>query len=354
MISILEAITPSRIGGAEVYVAQICEKLPELGARVELFCPAGRPFVDYAANRGIQSINWKTHGKFDPITILKLASLIKKNRIDVIHTHLSTASLLGAFAAKLAGVPSVAHVHGMNSVTCFKHSTLVIAVSEAVKRHLCSQGLDENKVRVVHNGIDLTRLQPTSAWDAKSNLGHDTQAPLFGVFGRLSHEKGQRTALEAFSILHKDYPAAQLVLVGDGKDHDELRSLANTLQISHNVHFAGFVPDPSHIMSACNAVIVPSIKEGFGLSAVEAMALERPVVATDAGGLPEIVINGETGFIVPTHNPQAIADSLKHLLQDKSLAESMGRRGRERVQDCFDLDKQMMLLLSILQEAAGH
>ena len=353
-LAVLEAITPSRIGGAEVYVAQICEKLAHLGAHVDLFCPSGRPFVDYADRRGIGSVNWKTHGKFDPITVLRLARLIKKNRIDVIHTHLSTASLLGAFAAKLAGVPSVAHVHGMNSATCFKHSGLVIAVSEAVKKHLCAQGLDGSKIRVLHNGIDLTRFQPISKTEARSCLSYDSDAQIFGVFGRLSPEKGQKFAIEAMSIVIKDYPNARLILAGDGKDRADLESFAQTLGIAENVHFEGFIADPSRMMSACDAVIVPSIKEGFGLAAVEAMALGRPVVATDAGGLPEIIVNGETGFIVPTRDPQAIADLIKHLLEDKALAESMGKRGRERAEDCFDLDKQMKLLLSILRKVAGR
>jgi len=99
---VLEAITPSRIGGAEVYVAELCRWLPDLGADVELFIPSGRPFVDYTVNLGIKSINWKTYGKFDPVTIIRLAGLIRKHNIDVVHSHLSTASLLGAWAATLA------------------------------------------------------------------------------------------------------------------------------------------------------------------------------------------------------------------------------------------------------------
>lgn len=352
-INILEAITPSRIGGAEVYVAQICEKLPQLGANVKLFCPSGRPFVDYAAKRGIESINWKTHGKFDPLTVLRLARFIKKNHIDVIHTHLSTASLLGAFAAKLAGVPSVAHVHGLNSVTCFKHSSLVIAVSDAVKKHICAQGLDESKVRVIYNGIDLVRFKPSSKSDTRSRLGYDADVPIFGVFGRLSPEKGQRSAIEAMSILLEDYPAAKLILAGDGKSRDDLQSFAQSLGILDSIIFAGFLPDPRENISACDVIIIPSIKEGFGLAAVEAMAMERPVVATDAGGLPEIVLNGETGLIVPANSPGAIADSLKCLIEDKSLAESMSRRSRERAEDCFDMDKQMSALLAVLREVAG-
>ena len=101
-LRVLEAITPSRIGGAEVFVTDLFASFAELGAHMEVFCPAGRPFVDYAKARGISPITWNTFGKFDPITVIRLARLMRRDRIDVIHTHLSTASLLGAFAAKLA------------------------------------------------------------------------------------------------------------------------------------------------------------------------------------------------------------------------------------------------------------
>lgn len=349
-IRVLEAITPSRIGGAEVFVANLCESLPRLGAHVELFCPEGRPFVDYVAGRGISTISWRTHGKFDPITVLRLASLIKKNNLDVIHTHLSTASLLGALAAKLARRPSVAHVHGLNSATCFRYSTLVIAVSEAVKKHLCDQGIREDRVRVVHNGVDLSQLEPMHPTDARLKLGYDTQAPLLGVFGRLSSEKGQRVAIEAMFLLLQDHPKARLVLAGEGKDWDELRASAHALGISASVQFAGFVRNVRPLMSACDVVIVPSLKEGFGLAAVEAMALERPVVASSVGGLPEIVVPDETGFLVPPNDPNAVAESVSKLLADPILARSMSKRGRARVEERFNSEKQTRLVYSILRE----
>ena len=350
----LEAITPSRIGGAEVFTAALCESLPNLGAQVELFCPADRPFIDYAADRGIPSITWKTHGKFDPLTILRLACLIKLDNIDVIHTHLSTASLLGALAARLVGKPSVAHVHGLNTATCFKYSTLVIAVSNAVKQHLCAQGLNPDKICVIHNGIDLNKFKPMNLTDAKSALRYDTKAPLLGIFGRLSSEKGQRAAIEAMFLILRDHPNARLIIAGDGKDLDDLKMTAQALGIAENVYFAGFVNDIRCLMSACDAVLVPSLKEGFGLAAVEAMALERPVVASDTGGLSEIVIPKETGFLITPNDPNAIAQSAQIIIDDPNLAQSMGKRGRTRVEENFNSEKQMKQVFSILSETASR
>jgi glycosyltransferase involved in cell wall biosynthesis len=348
-LRVLEAITPSRIGGAEVFVAELCCSFAELGAHVEVFCPTGRPFVGYARARGIEPISWRTFGKLDPITVIRLAGLMKRRRIDVIHTHLSTASLLGAFAAKLARRRSVAHVHGLNTATCFRYSDLVIAVSECAKAHLVSQGLDEKRVRVVHDGVDVVRFAPTNAREAKIKLGCDPDEPLLGVFGRLSSEKGQRVALEAMFLIVKDYPDARLALVGEGRDREELETCAQALGLGGGVVFTGFVEDVREMMSACDIVLVPSVRgEGFGLAAVEAMALARPVIASAQGGLPEIVVANETGLLVPRNDPKALADAACELLANPDLAQDMGAKGRARVEQHFALGEQMRKVLDIL------
>jgi len=362
---VLEAITPSRIGGAEVFVTELYRSFAELGAEVEVFCPAGRPFVDYARARGIEPVTWKTYGKFDPLTIIRLAQLMKRRRIDVIHTHLSTASLLGAFAAKLARKRSVAHVHGLNTATCFRYSDAVIAVSEKVKSHLVGQGLDEKKIHVVHNGVDLLRFQPMDAREAKIKLGYDPDEPLLGVFGRLASEKGQRVAVEAMFLVVKDHsptlPAAarafadaRLALVGEGDDRPDLEASAEALGIRGNVVFTGFMQDVREMMSACDIVLVPSSRgEGFGLVAVEAMALRRAVIASEQGGLPEIVVPGETGLLVPPNDPQALADATCELLADPDRAAEMGEKGRARVEQHFALGEQMRKVLDVLTEGAA-
>ncbi len=346
--SVLEAITPSVIGGAEVLVAEISAGLPNLGVRVEVFCPKGRRFLNLATQRGIPTLSWKTHGKIDPITIIRLAHHIKRKDISVVHTHLSTASLLGALAAKLAGCPSVAHVHGMNSAFCFKYSTRLIAVSEAVKDHLCSQGVPENKIYVIHNGVDLARFTPMPILQMKEALGVDHTVPTVGMFGRLAPEKGYRTAMQAIKCITKVYPEVTLLIVGDGRERQDLEQYADFLGIGSHVRFEGFVPDIVLLMSACDLVLVPSIKEGFGLAAVEAMALERPVIAAAAGGLCEIVIDGETGILVPPENPEAMASALVDVLSKPSRALEMGEKGRRRVFERFNFQKQLELLATVL------
>ncbi|MGQ9455097.1 MAG: glycosyltransferase family 4 protein [Armatimonadota bacterium] len=349
---ILEAITPSAIGGAEVFVKDLCLELERHGADVILWCPNNRAFVSYSQKAGITPHTWKTFGKVDPLTLLRLISFIRREQIDVIHTHLSTASLLGAIAARLARIRSVAHVHGLNSAKCFRYSSRIIAVSDAARRHMLVQGIRDEKITVIHDGIRLECYQPVERGEARARLGYDPQVPLFGVFGRLSPEKGQRVAIEALFLVRKDLPSARLVLAGRGPDLESLQTCAEALGVADAVHFTGFVEDVRTLMCACDAVAMPSLCEGFGLAAVEAMALCKPVVASAVGGLPEIVIQGETGILVAPNDPNDLAQALIEITTDSALRDKLARNARARVEANFDLTKQSKLILDVLTAGA--
>jgi len=352
-IRVLEAITPSRIGGAEVYVSELCNRLPDCGIETMLFCPSGRTFVDYAKKSNLNPITWNTHGKLDPLTVIRLTRLIISSNCQAIHTHLSTASLLGAFAAKFAKIPSVAHVHGMNSAFSFKYADRIIAVSEAVKANLAAQGLEKN-VHVVYNGVDMERFAPILVRDARSRTGLQHAGLVFGVFGRLSVEKGQLTAIEAFAKAFSDRQDAVLLVVGDGRDEQMLKNKASELAVSDKVRFIAFTRDIGDLIASCDAVLVPSLKEGFGLTAVNAMAMCRPVIASRVGGLPEVVVDGETGLLVEPGNTDSLADAMQKIAADAELAQHMGQAGRIRAVDKFEINKQIAQVASILIEKVNR
>jgi len=349
---ILEVITPSRIGGAEVNLVTIVRGLSALGERVTVFCPAGRPLVEHLKRNGIAPVTWKTWGKLDPRTLAGFVRLIRSRGIDVVHTHLSTASLLGSLAARRAGAPCVASVHGFSGARWYRRADKITAISQAVKRHLVAQGLAEEKIEVIHAGIPLEQYVPMPVDAAKRACGFDPSVPRAGVFGRLSPEKGQDVAILAWQQVVRRKPNAVLMLVGQGRTRDDLGALAKRSGVGDSVEFAGFVPDPKALMCACDAIIVPSRKEGLGLAAIEAMALERPVIVSDAGGLVEVVTDGDTGLVFPAEGSDRLAEAIIRVLSERQSAARLGEAGRKRVQERFSADRQVQALRGVLQSAA--
>jgi glycosyltransferase involved in cell wall biosynthesis len=237
----------------------------------------------------------------------------------------------------------------MNSAFSFKYADRTIAVSEAVKANLAAQGLDKN-VHVVYNGVDMERFAPVDVEDARSKTGLRQVGPVFGVFGRLSVEKGQLLAIEAFTKAFSDRQDAVLLVVGDGRDELMLKNRASEQGVSDNVRFIAFTREIGDLIASCDAVLVPSLKEGFGLTAVNAMAMSRPVIASRVGGLPEVVVDGETGLLIEPGNADSLAEAMRKIAADAELAQQMGQAGRMRAVGKFEINKQIAEVAAILIE----
>ncbi len=291
-------------------------------------------------------------GETGPQNVVRLAQLIKARQFDIIHAHLSSASFIGSLACRLTHTRCAATVHGLTYAGWYRFADRLFAVSEAVKAHLLSQGIAERKIRVIHNGIPLERYVPRPLAEAKLACGFAADVPRVGIFGRLSPVKGHAVALTAWPQVLQRFPSARLMLVGEGNSEAELRRQVARLALTDSVEFAGFVADPRALMAACDVVTMPSHSEGLSLVALEALALERPLVVSDAGGSVEVITHEDTGLVVPRADAHRLAEALVRVLGDAALAARLGAAGRVRVATHFSAARQMALLRGALQEEA--
>jgi glycosyltransferase involved in cell wall biosynthesis len=282
----------------------------------------------------------------------------RENGVDVVHAHWAIPTGPAAvMAAKRLQVPSVITMHGGDVyvnpeqgydfptrwyVRPVLHWTLrqagaLTAITEDCRQHALRAGAPAEHIRLVFNGTDLRRFSPGNDGGGSPRFGPHMIFACRQLFPR----KGIRFLLEAGAQLKPRFPDLQIVLAGDGFERPELARLATELGIASNVTFLGWVPNedlPPYYRAAAVSVI-PSLEEGFGIPAAEAMGCEVPVVASDAGGLPEVVENGVTGLVVPRGDSAALAGAIAALLADPDSARRMGKAGRERALRLFDWDR---------------
>jgi glycosyltransferase involved in cell wall biosynthesis len=282
----------------------------------------------------------------------------RKNGVDVVHAHWAIPTGPAAvMAAKRLQVPSVITMHGGDVyvnpeqgydfptrwyVRPVLHWTLrqagaLTAITEDCRQHALRAGAPAEHIRLVFNGTDLRRFSPGNDGTGSQRFGPHMIFACRQLFPR----KGIRFLLEAGAQLKPRFPDLQIVLAGDGFERPELARLATELGIASQVTFLGWVPNeelPPYYRAAAVSVI-PSLEEGFGIPAAEAMGCEVPVVASDAGGLPEVVEDGVTGLVVPRGDATALAGAIGTLLADPERRRRMGQAGRERALRLFDWDR---------------
>lgn len=284
----------------------------------------------------------------------------RARKADVVHAHWAIPTGPAALlAARRLRLPSVITMHGGDVYVnpeqgydfptrwyvrpalrwALRHADALTAITEDCRQHALRAGAPPESVRVIFNGTDLRRFSPAPE---RSQPGDPQYGPrMIFACRQLFPRKGIRFLIEAAAQLVPRYPDLQVVLAGDGFERPELVQLAERLGIGSRVTFLGWVPNaalPPYYRAAAVSVI-PSLEEGFGIPAAEAMGCAVPVVATDAGGLPEVVEDGVTGLVVPRGDAGALAAAIGSLLDDAELRRRMGQAGRERALRHFDWDR---------------
>ncbi|MEK7328905.1 MAG: glycosyltransferase [Chloroflexota bacterium] len=302
-------------------------------------------------------------GDLDMAATAKIAALLKSAQAQIVHTHMIHGDLYGTLAARMAGIAVVQTRHNDDKFRrrwpvrllarwLAGQAKTVIAISDSLATFARDvEGVPGPKIVRIHYGLDPVQVTAKACPGAlRAELGLNDDVPLIGAVGRLTEQKGFRYLLEAFAIVRRSLPQAQLVIAGDG----ELRSTLEAQGHKDAVRFLGWRSDVPSVMADIDVLAVPSLWEGFGLVTLEAMALSKPVVASRVSALPEIVASGETGLLVPPADPKALAGALCALLTPKAPARAMGARGRVRLQIDFSVQRMVRQHVAVYKEAASR
>lgn len=323
-----------------------------------LFEPEVGYFTEGETAEAIQAIGIPTH-KFELSKLVdfkcfyEIAKFMQNRRFDIVHTHMAKADFYGRTAARLVGVPVIiSSIHNrdqwkaniflmlMNRLS-LQYTDELIAVSKDVKNHILSlREASSEKIVVIYNGIDPEKFKCTSFYDAKDIIEFIPGCNfVVGCIARFYEQKGHIYLIHAMKEVIKEFPKTTLVLVGDGPLTGSIREEVKRVGLSSHVVFTGRLKDVSYILSRCNLVVLPSLWEGFGLALIEGMSMEKPVVGTRVGGIPEIIEDGVVGRLVPPKDAFILSNAILEIARDSSKQKIMGTLGRKRVEELFNLHK---------------
>lgn len=300
----------------------------------------------------------------DAAAIGQLAGVLRDREIDLVHNHMHRAEVVGTLAASEAGTPVViSTVHSSRVRSADDIATLaaltpsidrIIVPSTAIARKVVAEGRGSGAVSVVPNGISLERFAfaGSAAASVRAELGLGESDLVFGMVARLEPEKGHRYLLDAVPAVVAECPAAWFAIVGEGSLAAELRRHADSLpaRAGRRVLLTGRRDDVVAVTAAFDVAVLPSLREAQGISLLEAMALGKPIVASDTGGIPEVVREGVEGLLVPPGDVGALADALLRLARDAGLRARLADAGRKSVEERYSLQAMVRRIETIYDE----
>ena len=335
------------ISGSEAHLLQLLPDLCARGWDVTFLMlhenePGAWEFARELESRGVPLDEIRLRADVDPLAYADVAAFLARRRPRILHTHLVHADVYGQIAGAMARVPlRLSTKHGFNwfregrffgladrAVASLAH--VHVAISQGLASYLAEiEGFDERDFEIVHYGI--------AAEDGVAP--YEAGEPRLLCIGRLIPVKGHLVLLRALAQARTRAPGLVLGIAGQGPLEPALKSYARELGLSDAVRFLGFVSPIQSAIENAAAVVVPSLGEGFGMVALEAMERGRAVIASDVGGLPEIVADGETGLVVPAGDAEALADAMVAVASDLPRAAAMGEAGRRRALESFTQER---------------
>ncbi len=314
-----------------------------------LICQPGSPMAKRAEDAGYETFTIPMRGEADLLAIYKIRRLIKKNRYDIIHSHTSHAHTLAFFAS--IGTGALRLVTRRVDFSILRHSFLklsgikyrfmadyYVAISCKIKDVLTADGINPARIFVAHSGVDLNRFENGDCGHLISEFNVKKNEKIVINVAHLAEHKGQRYFIQAMPGVIDKIPDARFFIIGGGELLDEFKSMADSLGLNKKLVFTGFREDVGAFYKLADLFVMSSTEEGLGTAVLDALALGKPVVATMAGGIPEAIKNGVTGKLVPTRDPQALADGIVDILINSGEGYKMAEQGKSLVKEKFSID----------------
>lgn len=354
-LTVLHTESSSGWGGQENRTLQECLGLKRLGCRPIVLCRPESKLGERAKANSIDVYFHALRGSYDICAVRHIMRIIKKEGVDIINTHSGTDSFVGAIAGRLSlrrpRIVRTRHlalpITSKTTYSIFPHA--VVAVSAHVRNYLVhGKGIPGAKVVSIPTGVDLKRFDPENTPDTfRRSLGLANGAIVIGTVAILRRKKGHHVLLDAVPGILKEAPQAVFVFAGDGPQRENIESQIKILGIEKNVLLLGLRADVPEVLKGIDIFALPTLQEALGTSILEASAMRKPVVASAVGGVPEVIADGSTGFLVQPEDSRAIETAIIRLIRDEKLRREMGQNGRELVERDYSTDKmtEKVLLL---------
>jgi glycosyltransferase involved in cell wall biosynthesis len=361
-----------RMGGAERLLSGYLQHLDtsRFEARVcALDVRDGNPIADDIRRLGIPTDLIPVRKLRDISAVPRLVRYLRQKQTDLLHTQLEAADTLGTTAARILGIPIVSTLHTLEEPRkgsrihwrltlrwwLLRHfCDRVISVSEEARQHYLRRGeLPPDKVITLHNGVDLDRFAGVSATarlSGRQAFGIPLDAPLLITVAVLRQPKGIQYLIEALPSILAAIPTVRYLVAGSGDYEGALKELVKTLGLVDHVIFSGARSDIPDLLAMSDLFVLPTLGEALPTVLAEAMAAQKPIIASNVGGVLEMVEHGRNGLLVPPADPARLVEACLHLLQNPAQAQAMGRAGRQIVEQHFDIRKQVQCLSDLYQE----
>lgn len=359
-LTILHSESSLGWGGQEHRTFKEMVGLAIQGHRMLLACQPGAKFAARAREAGFEVFEVRMRSSFSLVAVGKLAALIRREQVDVVNTHSGRDSILAGLAGRLAGRLVVRTRHLALPITSrFTYTTLphhVVTVSESVRRYLLSEGVPEARASTVYTGIDPATLALDGPATLRRELALPADTPLVGSVAILRQKKGHSRIVAAAPAILAACPQAHFVFAGNGPQMDNLTAQIAAAGLTERFHLLGLRRDVANVLADLDLFVLPTEQEALGTAYIEAMAMGLPIVGSRVDGVPEVVADGENGYLIDPFDVAALADCVNRLLADAPLRTRFGEASRARVKTRFHVDtmcREMLALYRRLLAARG-